>query len=147
LEHSKLKKHQDIQKQHNINQHLEQLTAEKAAPTIWEEFNSSAKINKNFMTPYSISYMMNRAPNPKRDVDKLAYLLGKLEHDSENMTPYAKANLLTLANNHLMTSKAFPENTLVKGNGLRININAYDTFDSLKDHLNTNPYFLNFLLV
>jgi hypothetical protein len=147
LRKSKVKKHRDIYKQHNINAHLDQLTAEKAQPTLWEEFNSSAKINKNFVQPYSSSYMMNRPANSKRDVDKLTYLLGKLEHDSENMTPYARANLLTLANNHLKQNKAFPENNLLKASGLRININAFDTFDSLKDHLNTNPYFLNFLLV
>jgi hypothetical protein len=146
LAKSKSKRHQEILRQHNINAHLDRLTADKAKPTLWEEFDAGAKINKNFVAPYSTSYMMNRKPNSKRDLDKLTYFLGKLEHDPENMSPYAKANLQTLANNHLMSTRAYPEHRL-KGSGLRININAFDTFDALKDHLNTNPYFLNFLLV
>ncbi len=147
IDNSAHKFHKQLNKQHKINKYLESIDSLKPNSK-WEEFDESAKIKKNFVKPYTKSYMMDR-PHHKNDINKLTYFMGMLEHNKENMTPEAKANLFTLINNHLSKSNAFLENQMdvKKANGLRININAFDTFDALKTHLLDNPYFLNHILL
>jgi hypothetical protein len=132
IEESKHSNHIQDKKQHDINAFL--IALEHNNPkTKFEEFDESSPIDKNFLRRYSKDYVMDRPPL-KKDINKLAYLLGMREHAPEFMTTPLKANLQKMIFNHLDQNNFQP--TIPQ-------LDKFNNFDEIKTQLEKRGGFLH----
>lgn len=105
IEHSDNVQHKKDYEQHAINRYLAEMKNEPKA-SHWDNFDNSAKLNKNFMKRIEGDYIMNRDYQP-HDTNRLAYLIGKHEHDHDNVknNKYIRANMQTMIINELSKYK------------------------------------------
>jgi hypothetical protein len=95
------KYHKDLVAAHDMNDYIRSV-AHVPTKSKWEEFDESAGgLDRRFMRRMSTDYIMDRKHIPKIDTPRLAYLLGALEHDKENINTNHKANLQSMITNHL----------------------------------------------
>ena len=136
-------KHPDHQKTSldYMNNHYLSALSKEPQQRLWEQFDASADLDKKFLRRMEQDNIYGGTRHPK-NTDRLTYLLGKYEHDGENMNQVLKSNLNSLITDHLYKNKEKYNNPVQN-----LRLDAFHTYPQLKEYIEKEPQILRHILV
>jgi hypothetical protein len=130
IENSKNEKHIEILKNNDMQKSIEKLKMNQNE-TLWEKFKKSVPIKINFINRYSKMNVPKKNMS-EYDLDKLVVLLGKYQHDYENMSKQLLLNM-----EHMIAE--YINNNNVKKNYAPIDSKKFEDFETLKKYFISSP--------